>query len=100
MAIIEGDQKLLQKIPQFLEAKLGFKNTNFEIISWIPLLYQGWELDPWAVLIRLSDNKKILIKSDHGNLLIEDNPEIFLKAFEDQYNAAAIKCSEALKSIK
>lgn len=99
MTRTEGDQKLLQKIPQLLEAELGLKNAQFEVISWIPLLYQGWELDPWAVLIRLSDNKKLLIKSEHGNLLIEDKPEIFLKAFEDQYSAAAQRCSEALKEI-
>jgi hypothetical protein len=95
----EGDQKLLQKIPQLLEIELGLKNAEFEVISWIPLLYQGWELDPWAVLIRLSNNKKLLIKSDHGSLLIENKPEIFLKAFEDQYTAAAQKCSDALKEI-
>lgn len=99
MTISEGDQKLLQKLPQFLESELGLKNAEFEVISWIPLLYQGWELDPWAVLIRLSNSKKLLIKSDHGNILIEDKPEIFLKSFEKQYSAAAQKCLKALNEL-
>ncbi len=100
MSVIEGDQQLLEKIPQLLESKLGLRNADFKVISWVPLLYQGWELDPWAVLIRLSSRKKLLIITDHGALKIEDEPENFLKKFENKCNAAALKCLETLKELR
>lgn len=100
MTTTEGDKHLLEKIPQHLESVLGLKNANFEVISWIPLLYQGWELDPWAVVIRLSDGKKLLITTDHGSLKIIDEAEKFLMEFDQKYNAAAQKCLDALKNLR
>ncbi len=97
MSTTEGDQQLLQKIPQLLESELGLKNTNFEVISWIPLLYQGWELDPWAVMIRLTDKRTLLIESEHGNAVIVKDPILFLESFEKQYTLAAETCAKAKK---
>ena len=91
----EGDQNLLHGIPALLESKFGIKNMTFTVVAWIPLLYQGWELDPWAVLICLSDGKKLLISPEHGRPQIVEDPKTFLESFENQYKSAAERCAEA-----
>lgn len=94
----DGDESLLKKLPAFL-GTLGLKNTNFDVISWIPVLMQEWELDAWAVLIRLNDDSKLILYTDHGALVKVDDPKSFLKEHMTRYKAATLKCEEALKVI-
>jgi hypothetical protein len=94
----EGDKDFASKIPGFLSEKLGTHSKNFQILCWIPILYQGWELDEWAALVQV-DNEKILLHTDHGNLYQVTDPKEFLLKKSSFYRAASDLCDQATKYL-
>ena len=96
-----GSKNMLQeKIPAFMKNNFGLGEVDFQIITWIPVLYQAWELDDWAVLIQTSNHNKILLHTDHGSLIHIENPTEFLTERIDFYQSTVEKSKAALKEIE
>ena len=97
---VDSIRVLQKKIPGFMKEVFGLDTTDFKIIAWVPVLYQAWELDDLAVLIQTSDQRKILLHTDHGSLVNVENPKEFLSERIDFYKSTIEKSQEALNWVK
>ncbi len=80
-----------KSVDTFLKVKYG-DDISYKFIMTIPIFHQNWEMDSLAALIELSNNKKILIHTDHNSIIEVDDPKLFL--------ADEIKKMEAACSIQ
>jgi hypothetical protein len=94
------NEYLLKNILTFMKTYFDLNETDFKVISWVPVLYQGWELDDWAVLIETSDKRKILLHTNHGSLIHVVNPRNLLSERIAFYQEAIDKSAAALSVLE
>ena len=95
---MQSQEQMLKRIPNFLKKNLKLSQTDFNLIQWVPILQQGWELDEWAALIEVN-SQKILLHTNHGTIYRPEDPKKFLAAQIETYGMAANTCKSALTEL-
>lgn len=52
------------------------ESEEITFVSSIPCLYQGWEADPWAYVVKDGSMNRYLLMSDHGSWYLADEYDL------------------------
>ena len=86
-------------IRKLLTSHFGEEISSYDILETIPVLYQGWETDEWAVIIELKGRQRLLVHTNHCQPYIVDNPVEFFAEKVSFYKNAIDKSNSALQSL-